>query len=539
MTDQPPTQAADQQPSAGYDTTKRFLSRREDIQAWFHDRTWSLSGDNNAHMHAPAACEAAEVHREAEKEKPYAHCRAKTVLFPTSAADVSAILRDLPLGTPVSVVCGGHSSSNVSTAACPGAIVLDLQTPGEFTKVTVDSDLMQVTVGGGVLTRQLAEAVRDAEGALPLGTGDTVGVAGYVTNGGISGYFQKRLGMLGQSVKEMTVVLADGTVRKLTKSRDNPTVDGDAVKAKEGELSSKEEDQELFRAMLGAGSALGVVTSLTLQMETDSIFQTGGNLVVACETLESAQTYARKALAFLRDAVLPNPSISMELVVTADYTCIVTLVFYDTFEGNPVDFAKDLREAGGEAVVVDDVIGWTTWFEASSSLWPVIAEMKGEPLIRIDHCMGTREACSDNDVLEFVVNDWIGLMPFALANQSIVEIRTLGGAVMESTQTQTAVPAGNVHCQLFLDMIVAYDGKDKSNEERRQIQSKVDAIVGDAKKFGVDVVQVDFSATHSQAGGCEGSELFGDNATYESIKALKKKVDPLNRFRCHPFVTLL
>ena len=130
-------------------------------------------------------------------------------------------------------------------------------------------------------------------------------------------------------------------------------------------------------------------------------------------------------------------------------------------------------------------------------------------------------------------------MPFALANQSIVEIRTVGGAVLESTQTQTAVPAGNAHCQLFLDMIVAYDGKDKSNEERRQIQSKVDAIVGDAKKFGVDVVQVDFSATHSQAGGCEGSELFGDYATYESIKALKKKVDPLNRFRCHPFVTLL
>ena len=407
MTDQPPpTQAAgEKQPSAGDGTTKRFLSRREDIQAWFHDRTWSMRGD----MHPPTAC------------------RAKTVLFPTSAAaDVSAILRDLPPGTPVSVVCGGHSSSNASTAACPGAIVLDLQTPGELTAVTVDSDLMQVKVGGGVLFRQLAEAVRDAGGALPLGTGDTVGVAGYVTNGGISGYFQKRLGMLGQRVQEMTVVLADGTVR---------------------ELSSQGGDQELFRAMLGAGSALGVVTSLTLQMESGSIFRTGGNLVVACETLESAQAYARKALAFLMDTVLPNPSVSMELVVTADYTCIVTLVFYDTFEGNPVDFAKDLREAGGEAVVVDDVISWTKWFEAASSLWPVIAEMKGEPLIRMDHCMGMRKACSNNEVLEFAINDWIGRMPFALANQSIVEIRTLGGAVQESTQTQTAVPAGNAHCQ--------------------------------------------------------------------------------------------
>ena len=56
---------------------------------------------------------------------------------------------------------------------------------------------------------------------------------------------------------------------------------------------------------------------------------------------------------------------------------------------------------------------------------------------------------------------------------------------------------------LEADMIVAYDGKDKTSEKRRTIQSKVDAIVGTAKKLGKrdTPVQVDFSATHSQPGG--------------------------------------
>ena len=56
---------------------------------------------------------------------------------------------------------------------------------------------------------------------------------------------------------------------------------------------------------------------------------------------------------------------------------------------------------------------------------------------------------------------------------------------------------------LEADMIVAYDGKDKTSKKRRTIQSKVDAIVGTAKKLGKRdaPVQVDFCATHSQPGG--------------------------------------
>ena len=100
MTDQPTaTQAT---------ASKRFLSRRDEIQTWFDDRTWSLSGDTSTY--APQDTDVPDDECKAEQQAG-GRCRAKTVLFPTSTDDISAILGDLPPGTPVSVVCGGHSSS--------------------------------------------------------------------------------------------------------------------------------------------------------------------------------------------------------------------------------------------------------------------------------------------------------------------------------------------------------------------------------------------------------------------------------------------
>ena len=70
-----------------------------------------------------------------------------------------------------------------------------------------------------------------------------------------------------------------------------------------------------------------------------------------------------------------------------------TLVFFDTFSGDPVEFAGPLRAAAGEcglAAAEDDVAKWTTWMEVASCLWPVIAGMEGSPLVRVDHCVGSR-----------------------------------------------------------------------------------------------------------------------------------------------------
>ena len=137
-------------------------------------------------------------------------------------------MRALPATTPIACVCGGHESSGVALVANQDAVILDL---GCLKAIDFDSTGNEtlVTVGAGVVFRELVEAVKAHGGALPVGTGPGVGVAGYVLNGGLSSYFSRRLGLLGQRAVQMTVVTADGEIRVLTPK------------------------DELFTAMLGAG----------------------------------------------------------------------------------------------------------------------------------------------------------------------------------------------------------------------------------------------------------------------------------------------
>ena len=149
-----------------------------------------------------------------------------------------------------------------------------------------------VTVEAGVVFRELVEAVKGRQAALPVGTGPDVGVVGYIVNGGLSGYFSRRLGLLGQRVVRLTMVTAEGDIRVLTP------------------------EDDLFIAMLGAGSALGIVVDVTIMMAPASILQSAEQRVVAYETREQAVAFARGALRIQRDSTLPNDSVSMELVVT-------------------------------------------------------------------------------------------------------------------------------------------------------------------------------------------------------------------------------
>jgi hypothetical protein len=59
----------------------------------------------------------------------------------------------------------------------------------------------------------------------------------------------------------------------------------------------------------------------------------------------------------------------------------------------------------------------------------------------------------------------------------------------------------------------------------------------------VDGLTVDFSGTHSQPDDVDrtavSSEIFGTPAMAEAVKALKKKMDPNNRLRFHPFAKFL
>lgn len=437
---------------------------------------------------------------------------AREIYRPRSAQDIADVISSLPETTPVASVCGGHESSNASMFANSDAIILDFihLKSIEFHR---DDEGALVTVGAGVVFRELVEALKAHQGALPVATGPDVGVIGYIVNGGLSGYFSRRLGLLGQRVVQLTMVTAAGEIRVLTP------------------------EDALFFAMLGAGSALGVVVDVTIRVESESAIQSAEQRGFSFATREQAVAFARGALRMLRDDVLENDSVSMELVVTGTNALIATVIFYDSFNGSAAEFVQPLEDLAASLnlpVIIESRLG--SWYEVAAALWPVIEGITGEPLAMLNHCVGTY-GMPDDEILDFVSDTLIAQAPLDQANFSLVEIRTLGGAAM----SRAKLPSGNCHHLFFVDLVTMYDTKGKTVGERQEIADLTTRVIDQARD--VDGLTVDFSGTHSQpddvGSSAVASIIFGTEAMAESVTALKKQFDPHNRFRFHPYAKFL
>jgi len=470
----------------------------EATDAWFSQRVWSLSGN--------------KVLMTSDGSPVPATSLARRIYRPRSAEEISGLVKSVPATTPIACVCGGHESSNVSLLASSDAVILDLAhlKSIEFHR---DGEGMLVTVGAGVVFRELVEAVRDHQGALPVGTGPDVGVVGYLVNGGLSGYFSRRLGLLGQRVVKLTLVTPAGEIRVLTA------------------------EDELLIAMLGAGGALGIVVDVTIRMDHESVVQSTEHRVVAFETRAQAVDFSRGALRFMRDHALADESVSMELVVTGTGALVATVVFYDSFRGSTADFVKPLEHlAANLKLAVVAASRWESWYETAAALWPVIADIKGNPLATFQYCMGTN-GIPDDAILDFICNTVVAEAPLAEAAFSLVEIRTLGGAAVSGIK----LPSGNCHHTFFVDLITQYDAEDKTGEQRQTIVDLTQGVIDKAR--GVDGLTVDFSGTHSQPDDMDrtalSSVILGTQAMAETVTALKKKMDPNNRLRFHPFAKFL
>lgn len=296
---------------------------------------------------------------------------------------------------------------------------------------------------------------------------------------------------------------------------------------------------------------MGVVTSMTFQMAEESTILGGGQIIVPCGNLSLAQQYTKSAFSFMKECILDTGEmgLSMELVVTSDMTAIATFTFYDSFTIDDVDekskrnaFVQPLRDAATALnlpIILDNLCQWSTWFEVASSLWPVIDGMKGELLVTLQHAFGTKESPSA-EVLKYLNDIWLGELPLAEAPMSIVEARTLGGAIKH----MEALPTGNYHQEFFVDAIIVYDAHNVSRVDRKNISERVAKVLSKGKD--VESLIVDFSGTHCQADDddanpyiIQGKDIFGDDNSYRRIQCVKRKVDPKNRFRFHPFRSLL
>jgi len=482
---------------AGSDQARGAAEEYGAKDAWFRERAFCLSGNKVLETTAGGALPTTT------------HARA--VYRPRSAREIADLVASAAT-TPIAAVCGGHESSNAALFASGEAIVLDLVhlKSIEFYR---DDEGMLVTVGAGVVFRELVEALAGRQAALPVGTGPGVGVVGYIVNGGLSGYFSRRLGLLGQRVVRLTMVTAAGDIRVLTP------------------------EDELFTAMLGAGSALGVVVDVTIRTAPAGVVRGAEQRIVSFATRDQAVEFSRRALRLQRDLVLPHDSVSMELVVTGTKALVATFVFYDSFRGNMAEFVAPLEAVAHDLKLpIVAASHLASWYETAAALWPVINAMQGDPLAMLQHCMGTEAAPADR-IIDFVCDTVVGHAPLDEAEYSIVEIRTLGAAAFAGRK----IPSGNCHHRFFVDLIVLYDAGKKTPAERQDIADLTRRVVEQAR--AVEGLAVDCSGTHSQPDDGEStvsaSVIFGTAAMAEAVKAVKQQVDPDNRFRFHPFAKLL
>jgi hypothetical protein len=114
----------------------------------------------------------------------------------------------------------------------------------------------QLVVGPGNRLEDLAEKLEEYGLFLPTGECAKVGLGGHVQTGGF-GMWSRQFGALAYSVSSFRIVLADGSVNKVT----TPTV-----------ATSRLNDDLFFAVLGGASGSWGVVTEITLDAVAESAY---------------------------------------------------------------------------------------------------------------------------------------------------------------------------------------------------------------------------------------------------------------------------
>jgi FAD/FMN-containing dehydrogenase len=197
------------------------------------------------------------------------------------AADVSTALGFARThGLLVAVRGGGHSFPGHSV--CDDGMVIDLSL---MKGIWVDPDARTARVQAGVLLGELDQATQAYELAVPAGIVTHTGVAGLTLGGGL-GWIMRKCGL---------------TVDNLL-SVDMVTADGESVKA------SATENADLFWGVRGGGGNFGIVTEFEFRLHPLGPDVFAGSVFWPMEE-------APKVLRFYRDWVADCPDELMTIVV--------------------------------------------------------------------------------------------------------------------------------------------------------------------------------------------------------------------------------
>ncbi|HXR35535.1 MAG TPA: FAD-dependent oxidoreductase, partial [Candidatus Binataceae bacterium] len=203
-------------------------------------RRWSLAESGAAHIRPPVAAGQHWIRGALARPNNlrYASVLPAGIVRCKSTTDAAqAILWSREFNVPLIARSGGHSYAGYSTTT---GLMLDLSL---MNRTSFDPSTGIVTVGGGVVNRDLYRALKEANVTITHGRCPSVGGAAFVLGGGV-GFNMRRYGLACDQMLKTTLVDADGNVLTATPG----------------------ENADLFWACRGAGGGnLGINTSLSLQ----------------------------------------------------------------------------------------------------------------------------------------------------------------------------------------------------------------------------------------------------------------------------------
>jgi FAD/FMN-containing dehydrogenase len=295
-----------------------------------------------------------------------------------------------------------HATGHGSVAQGDDVIVVHT---GRLQQCSVDPDSCTARIGAGVQTQQLLDAAHHHALAPVTGATGTVGVIGHLSGGGI-GPLVGTFGAASDHVLALEVVTGDGVLR----------------------TASAEENPDLFWAMRGGKSAIGVITSAELRLfEISEVY--GGTLFFTTDHAQVVHEWARWS------AGLPNLyTTSLSLTNVPDLPHVPTVI-----AGRHVVAVK-IATLAGRGVVADHENA-ETWLADMRQVAPVTLDGVGAiPYRDIARALGDAVAPApvhqDHALLAALPDEAVDAIVGAVGPNSgsrltTVEIRRLGGRLAD------------------------------------------------------------------------------------------------------------
>ncbi|HTJ34367.1 MAG TPA: FAD-binding oxidoreductase [Dactylosporangium sp.] len=354
------------------------------------------------------------------------------IALPESAAEVAAaIAHGRERGLDIAVRSGGHGLAGTSTNR--GGLVIDLSALHDV--AVADPAARLVRVGAGARWADVAAALHPHGLAISSGDHGNVGVGGIATGGGV-GWLARWYGLTIDHVRAAEVVLADGRI-----------VRADA-----------EHDPELLWAVRGAGAGVGIVTAF--EIEAARVRDVGvAQLVVAADRDGAA---LRRWASAMREA--PR-ELTSEVVMLHNGRSPVIRVTAVVAGGDPRrvrEVVEPLRRIG---TVLDHRVDRVPYpvLLPPSHKHPNVAQ---QPVTITNGLL----PAMDGDAAEAV-------MALVRSGRTLVQLRSLGGAIHDVDPGATAYPHRHQHTLVLASMFPP-DGRTELDAAWRVLAGRADGTYG-------------------------------------------------------------